>query len=421
MNKSIRTLHTTFKGSVLLPGSKSISNRALMIRAYAGFAKMPIEALSEADDTRMLQKNLKTIGSCAQTNIPTIINCGNAGTVFRFLATYLCTAPGKWLLTGTERMKARPVADLVDALKQLGASVGYAGKHGFPPLIIHGQSLTGGETSVSMEKSSQFASSLVLAAPIWKKGLKLHLEGNLSSMPYLEMSLRMMEHFGARVKREERTIFIAPEHYKKNDFMVEADWSSAAFWYELVALSKGGELMLKGLRMESLQGDSRMVSFFDQLGVASFQEPEGILIFKTGKLSAQPHFDLQDYPDMLPALAATCAGLGVEARFTGLENLQYKESDRTASLQKELTKLGVDFHKLDEGSYHLKRPFGKTFVAETHFETYNDHRMAMAFAPLSMVLEQVKITDPDVVEKSYPNYWDELGKLGIAELTDTEN
>jgi len=416
MNLTIKKSNPAFKATINLPGSKSISNRALMIRAYAQVDRMSIEKLSEADDTRILLKNLRQIRGCSHSNIPMVIDCGNAGTVFRFLVSLLASSPGTWLLTGTERMKARPVADLVDALKHLGASIEYAEQQGFPPLIIHGKVLTGGISAVSMQKSSQFASSLVLAAPTWKNGLELHLEGTLSSMPYLKMSLEMMRRFGAKVIENERIIHILPVNYKKNNFVVESDWSSAAFWYELVALSEKGELLLKGLTYESLQGDSAMITMFRKLGVESFQEPDGVLIFKTGVFARKPHFDLQDYPDMLPSLVACCAGLGIEASFSGLENLQFKESDRTAALQNEMKKMGVIFEKLSAGEYKLHASNVSRNNMNILFDTYKDHRMAMAFAPLALVTDRLTVAEAEVVEKSYPTFWDELKACGAVEI-----
>jgi 3-phosphoshikimate 1-carboxyvinyltransferase len=410
----IKSTSNLIKAQVNLPGSKSISNRVLMIGAYSDL-DLSVAGLSSADDTIMLQRNLDFIRNCSESSIPMVIDCGNAGTVFRFLLSYLASTPGQWMLTGTIRMKSRPVGDLVKSLRSLGAEIYYVEEEGFPPVRIIGKHLPGGKTSVSMEKSSQFASSLLMAAPVWTYGLELELKDNLSSMPYLEMTLKLMERFGAKIKRSERKISVLPLPYKKTPLIIEPDWSAAAFWYELVALSEQGEILMKDLVLDSLQGDRMMISMFSQLGVESFQEPDGILIFKTGKIAEDIHFDLQNFPDMLPALVATCCGLGKEATFSGLENLQYKESDRTAALQKQMSKIGCSFEKKTEGNYHLKPRKSNDIFADgvISFETYADHRMAMAFAPLVMKLGAVKISDPDVVEKSYPNYWEELFSTGI--------
>jgi 3-phosphoshikimate 1-carboxyvinyltransferase len=415
----IQYTNKKLKANIKLPGSKSISNRALMIRAYSGL-EMAIDDLSDADDTRMLLQNLDQINNCSNSSIPMVVDCGNAGTVFRFLLTYLATKPGTWMLTGTVRMKSRPIADLVHSLRQLGAEITYTEEEGYPPVKITGATLKGGKTGVSMEKSSQFASSLIMAAPYWEKGLELELTGNLSSVPYLDMTLQMMEHYGAKLKRDGRIVNVFPLPYHKAKLRVEPDWSSAAFWYELVALSNEGELFLKGLSTKSLQGDKEMIQFFTALGVESYEETDGILIFKSAKKPVKSSFNLQNHPDMLPSLVATCCGIGLEADFTGLQNLQYKESDRTAALQNEMQKIGCLLQKTADGSYHLKP--AKTIERKEpgiHFNTYHDHRMAMAFAPLVLKLGTITIESPEVIEKSYPKYWDELFKTGIAvQITD---
>ncbi|PKP52763.1 MAG: 3-phosphoshikimate 1-carboxyvinyltransferase [Bacteroidetes bacterium HGW-Bacteroidetes-1] len=412
----IKVNNISFKAQVNLPGSKSISNRALMIRAYSGL-NIIINGLSEADDTVMLERNLEMIAKSNDLSNLLLIDCGNAGTVFRFLLTYLASTSGKWILTGSARMKSRPVGDLVNSLRQLGADIQYVDNEGYPPLRIYGKPLKGGKTSVSMEKSSQFASSILMAGPIWHEGVSLDLTDNLSSLPYLEMTLQMMEGFGAIIGRSYRYVAVLPIQYSETDITIEPDWSAAAFWYELVALSAGGELLLKNLEFDSLQGDRKMKEMFVSLGVESFQEPDGVLIFKTGNVSSKLTFDLTNYPDMLPSLVATCCGLGVGATFSGLENLKYKESDRTAALHQQMMKIGCLFEQQSEGVYQL-RPSKNTLNHTEElisFETYGDHRMAMAFAPLALKLGSVDIEAPEVVEKSYPDYWKELFSTQIIQ------
>lgn len=414
---NIHRTNNKLKAAVKLPGSKSISNRALMIKAYSGLDMM-LTDLSDADDTQMLIRNLEQINNCSDSSIPMVVDCGNAGTVFRFLLTYLASKPGTWMLTGTIRMKSRPIGDLVQSLLQMGANITYSEAEGFPPVKIIGQHLNGGKTSVVMEKSSQFASSLIMAAPYWEKGLELELTGNLSSIPYLDMTIKIMQHFGAKIQRNEKLVTVFPIHYNKARLQIEPDWSSAAFWYELTALSDEGEIFLKGLKSESLQGDKIMMTFFSALGVESFEEPDGILIFKSVKKSTPSTFNLQDYPDMLPSLVATCCGLGVEATFEGLQNLKFKESDRTDALQKEMKKLDCSFQKTNENKYLLKPPVKRdASIEKIQFQTYGDHRMAMAFAPLALKLGSISIESPEVVEKSYPDYWDELFKTGVVMKT----
>jgi 3-phosphoshikimate 1-carboxyvinyltransferase len=407
--------NSSFDSTVRLSSSKSESNRALMIRAYGKF-EQHIRNLSEADDTVMLRRNLKMIHTCADSSIPLVVDCGNAGTVFRFLVTYLANYPGRWMLTGTQRMKERPIGDLVEALRALGANITYKGENGFPPLLIEGKSLAGGKTSISMDKSSQFASSVLLLAPMLPLGLKLTLTGNMRSVPYLDMTLEMMRLFGAEANRQDRLVVVEPKPYQAVDFEVQADWSAASYWFEMVAFSEDGRLLLKDLHTGSLQGDEKMVEVFEKLGVGVRQEKAGLRLFRT---KTQPNqtlrFNFADMPDLLPAVAACCAGLGQEAHFTGVANLAIKETDRTAAMQKELARIGVGFMRVDDDHYHLlpasELPNGEK--SKILFETYGDHRMAMALAPLAMKIGRAEINNPEVVSKSYPSFWDELQKSTI--------
>ncbi len=418
MDLIIRSHNPSFRGEVELPYSKSISNRALMIQAYAQKDEIEIDRLSDADDTRLLQKNLEQIFAHNHPHNALTIDCGNAGTVFRFLTTLLASRPGLWLLSGSPRMKERPVANLVESLRHLGADIKYAQTNGFPPLKISGKTLEGGKTSVSMDKSSQFASSLVMAAPNWKNGLELKLEGRMTSLPYLKMSLELMRQAGATIKEDENCIFISPKPYHKTMLKAEADWSSAAFWFELVALSKGGSLLLKGLSTESLQGDSEMVSMFAQLGVKTNTHNGGLHLSQITRKASALHFDLKHQPDMLPALAVCCAGLGCDAQFSGLANLAHKESDRTAALQAELAKFGVDFLKHDNDTFFLNASKIKKAepLKNLSLATYNDHRLAMAFAPLALVFTHIEIEKADVVSKSYPRFWEALAATEAVKL-----
>lgn len=409
----IRKTNKPLKAVIQLPGSKSISNRSLMIRAYSR-NPIKINFLSEADDTLLLRKALDQIRHSADISVPMVIDCGNAGTVYRFLLSYLASKPGQWLLTGALRMLSRPIGDLVDSLRSLGADISYTRETGFPPVLIKGKVLKGGRAVVATDTSSQFASSLVMAAPMWEKGLDLELTGTQSSMPYLEMTLSLMEHCGAKISRSDDRISVLPVPYRKAELTVEADWSAAAFWYELVGLSHYGELFLKGLSTQSLQGDKKMIEFFKHMGVSTFEEPDGILIFKSAEKRVPLHFDLHHYPDMLPALVAVCCGLGFETIFTGLRNLEFKESDRTLALQKEMKKIGCQFEKIKEGEYKLSPSFIEDYAnTGIVFQTYGDHRLAMAFAPLVAKLNRLTIERPEVVEKSYPNYWTELFSTGL--------
>ena len=383
-------------GEVTLPASKSESNRALMIAAYGGFA-LGFQNLSDANDTEVLKKALQCLPSIdSLSHTPQCwndiegrlqtIDVADCGTAARFLTTYLASHEGEWLLTGTERMKQRPMKSLVDSLRELGADIQYAEKDGCLPLRIIGKPILGGKVTIDMSQSSQFASSLLLAAPMWPKGLEMELIGELTSLPYLEMTLAMMRHFGAEVERNGRTISVKPKPYQSNSFVVEADWSAASYWYEMAALSEECEIRLRGLSMSSLQGDVVIVDWMKQLGVGSFVEKDAIVLRKTPFEKQPLYFDFAAHPDLYPTMATTCAGLNVDATFTGLNNLSLKESNRVEAMQTELAKLGH---------------------SPLCFAAHNDHRIVMALAPLALLYGSVSFDHPEVVEKSYPRFWED--------------
>ena len=369
---------------IQLPASKSESNRALMIAAYGGFAP-DFQNLSDSNDTFVLSKALREI----QQN-KAVIDIADCGTAARFLTTFLACREGEWILTGTERMKQRPIAPLVEALRELGSDIQYVEKLGCLPLRIKGKPISGWKVQIEMHQSSQFASSLLLAAPMWLQGLEIELFGELSSLPYLEMTLTMMRHFGADVERDERTIFVKPKPYQSKSFTVEADWSAASYWYEMAALSDECEIRLRGLSLPSIQGDAVIVDWMKLLGVGTFVENDAIVLRKIPFEKRPLCFDFSAHPDLYPTLAATCAGLGVEAEFFGLDNLHLKESDRVGAMQAELAKIG-------------RHPL--------HFCAHNDHRIVMALAPLSMKFGPVIFDHPEVVNKSYPRFWSDVSFL----------
>lgn len=380
------------KGSVSLPESKSESNRALMIAAYGGFP-LDVDGLSDAHDTVLLKTLLELIE--ASTSLrgvsatkQSIINCEDAGTVARFLLTYLANKTGIWQLTGTERLCQRPMAPLIDALRHLGADI----VGDTLPLRITGKPIKGGSVTLDASQSSQFASSLLLAAPTWEQGLQLTLKGNPVSMPYLEMTIKMMEYYGIQVIREDNTITVPHQSYQPRPFVVSPDWSAASYWYEMMALSDGGEVLLKGLRPDSLQGDAVVAEWFNTLGVLTTFEPEGARLTKTMTKPQDLVFDFTDTPDLFPAVYATCYALGLDAVFKGTATLSAKESDRLNALKAELSHLGEN----------------------RVFRTYGDHRIAMALASLWPKYGSIEVDDPSVVGKSYPDFWENL--VAISEL-----
>ena len=296
-------------------------------------------------------------------------------------------------------MRQRPMAPLVDALRALDADIQYVEQEGFLPLRIIGKPLPGGKVTLDMTQSSQFASSLVMAAPMFPDGLELDLVGDLSSLPYLDMTLNMMCLFSAQAERQGRRVVVQPKPYQPKPFAIEPDWTAASYWYEMAAFSEECEIRLKGLGGPStgsgtacLQGDAIIAEWMTQLGVGTFAEGEDLVLRKIPFEKRPLHFDFSQHPDLYPTMAATCAGLHMEAHFTGLENLALKESDRVEAMQTELSKLG-------------QQPL--------QFCTHNDHRIAMALAPLSLLFGPATFDHPEVVEKSYPNFWKDASFLPI--------
>lgn len=406
------------RGRIVLPASKSISGRALVINALSGSSLLP-DNLSDSDDTQAMLNALR--------EMPEVIDIGAAGTAMRFLTAYLSVTPGMHTITGTERMKHRPIGILVDALRTLGADIAYEGEEGFPPLRIAGRNdIEGGELSVPGDVSSQYISALLMIAPTLKKGLRLTLTGQIASRPYLDMTVSMMRDFGAEVEWIAKDVIeVKPGSYRQRPYHIESDWSAASYWYEMVALSPdaGAQVELVGLHHDSIQGDSKVWQLMSELGVATeyYEEPDGteiIRLRKTGNLACHFCHDFSHQPDLAQTFAVTCAMLDVPFRLVGLQSLRIKETDRIAALVEELGKIvcleGNDSELLWEGFYNIDDlellPF-----EEFTFDTYDDHRMAMALAPVCLRTGgEIVINNPEVVSKSYPHYWEDLEKVGFS-------
>ena len=400
---------------ITLPASKSESNRALMIAAYGGFPA-DFQNLSDANDTRVLAKALTEIQSGKR-----VIDIADCGTAARFLATFLACREGEWILRGTERMKRRPIKPLVDALRVLGADIQYVEKENFLPLRIKGKQISGGKVSIDTTQSSQFASSLLLAAPMFPQGLELELFGELNSLPYLDMTLAMMRDFGAVAEREGRKIVVATKPYQPRSFMVSADWSAASYWYEMAALSEDCEIRLHGLcgpstssGTASLQGDAIIAEWMKSQGVDTLCSENSVVLTKIPFEKRPLSFDFSNHPDLFPTMAATCAGLQVEARFSGIANLIIKESDRVEAMKTELAKIDAEL-VYNAGNEVLLIPSSELpFFEKAHplrFKSYGDHRIVMALAPLAMKVGCVVFDRPEVVEKSYPDFWHDASFL----------
>ncbi|MEJ2595884.1 MAG: 3-phosphoshikimate 1-carboxyvinyltransferase [bacterium] len=409
----LKALPGRLEGSFHIRGSKSISNRLLIMQALAG-VKATLKNLSTAKDTRRLSESLKMISDCSGSRIPLVVNADDAGTVMRFLTAYLAVREGLWLLTGNERMQERPVGELVKALQMLGADIDYTFQHGFPPLKIEGTSLHSAELEMDPSVSSQFVSALMMIAPRIPGGLVLHFSQKPVSFPYLKMTASLMKLYGVSCSLATNSITIPEGIYKPVPVGIEPDWSSAAFWYEMAAIHGDASIFLKGFEKESLQGDRVIADLFLRLGVETRFTDEGIRLLSTGSHADRLDHDFSDYPDLVPAVLATCAALGMKARLSGIAHLRFKESDRLAALQHELSKTGVSV-QIDKDQLILE-PGGKPAKGILEFETYKDHRMVMSLAPLAFQYNEVLLRDPLTVNKSYPEFWlhiQQTGRLAV--------
>lgn len=389
--------------SLKITGSKSESNRVLLLQAlYKG---LKINNLSNSDDSQLMQAALASDSST--------VDIHHAGTAMRFLTAYFATRSGTTTtLTGSSRMQERPIKILVEALNSLGASITYTKNEGYPPLLIEGKSLTDNKVYLKANVSSQYISALLLIAPTLSKGLSLHLEGNITSVPYIKMTLSLLKELGVQTAFDGQMISVLPFAENTNKtFTVESDWSSASYFYSIVALSPiGTQIDLSAYKPNSLQGDAVLKNIYKELGVeSSFNETTLSLKKLAEPQSKQLTLDLANAPDIAQTIAVTCLGLEIGCNLTGLHTLKIKETDRLVALQNEIKKLGTSI-EITDNSLHLKSP--NKLNSSIHIATYNDHRMAMAFAPLGLKT-QLFIDDADVVSKSYPDFWSDLSALGF--------
>ena len=398
--------------TVDLPASKSISNRALIIQALSGGSTLP-ENLSDCDDTSVIIEALRTM--------PEEINIKAAGTAMRFMTAYLSVTPGTHILTGTERMKHRPIGILVDALRTLGANIEYIGEEGYPPLRITGSTQKGGLLEIHGNVSSQYISALLMIGPMLKDGLTLRLLDHIISRPYIDLTLWMMGEFGAEAEwTSADTITVNPKPYKSRDYFIENDWSGASYWYEMLALNDDpeSEIRLTGLMDGSKQGDSITRYIFSLLGVKTQLQskkagiPQTITLKKNGHCVPKLEYDFVNCPDLAQTFVVACAAMNIPFHFTGLSTLKIKETDRIEALKTEMRKLGYVVKDID-GSELLWDGERCEPSLEQGIDTYEDHRMALSIAPFACIHPGLIINNPQVVTKSYPHFWDDLKKAGF--------
>lgn len=396
-----------------LAGSKSISNRVLILQALFE-TSFNIQNLSDSEDTQLLVQAIHQIKNHSHQ----LINVHHAGTDMRFLTALLSVSKGRFEITGSMRMKQRPIGILVEALRAIGAKIEYSEKENYPPLIISGSDLSGGTLTINSSVSSQYISALLLIAPKLKNGLEINLSGYTVSESYISMTIAILKEFGCSVEQSDSLIKVFPSEFHKvpKSFTIESDWTSASYFYSICALSRNSVIELCRFYKNSLQGDSILVQVFEKLGVRTEYTVNGIRISSQTSITNSFNFDCNDCPDLAQTIAVTCFGLGIECYLTGLSTLKIKETDRLVALKSELEKLGAqitvtaDSIYLKKHSINLKTGFTPQ---STIIQTYHDHRMALSFAALSMITNKLTIDDETVVEKSYPGFWRDLKSLGF--------
>ena len=391
--------------TIQLPSSKSISNRALIINALGNGTYKP-ENLSDCDDTMVMIRAL-------DQNLPhDTIDIMAAGTAMRFLTAYLSVTPGSRIITGTQRMQQRPIQLLVDALRELGADIEYVNNEGFPPLRIHGRELKKDHICLPGNVSSQYISALLMIGPSLKNGLKVTLTGDVISKPYINLTIQLMSDFGAQVSwTNDHELQVVPQPYRSIPYYIESDWSAASYWYQMAALSQEATVTLPGLFEKSYQGDSKVADIFRSLGIETIFGDKTVTLKKTGTCVRRLNYDFINQPDLAQTFVVTCALMNIPFRFSGLQSLKIKETDRMAALICEMKKLGYVLQE-SEGSV-LSWEGERCEPTGEAIDTYEDHRMAMAFAPAALVLPNLCINNPQVVSKSYPHYWEDLQKAGF--------
>lgn len=403
MNYKISFNSNNLKGEVVLPFSKSISNRLLVIHAFANHA-FRIFNLSESDDTRHMNHAFESGDD--------VVNIGHAGTAMRFLTAYFAAAGIEKTITGSDRMKNRPIGELVNALNSLGAEITYTEKQGFPPLKTSGKLLNGDTISLKGSISSQYITALLLIAPVLPNGLTVNITDHLISSSYVKLTLQMMKFFGIESSWEGNRITIGHQDYKPKDYTVEADWSGASYWYQLAMLADKAEITLHGLFSDSAQGDAAIAGLFNSTGVETRYEDNKVIISKSAESCNFFEADFINTPDMVQTFVVALCLRGIPFRISGAQTLRIKETDRIFALQREMAKLGFSIHEPEVGVLTWDGKKGAAMENIT-IDTYDDHRMALAFAPAALYYPGMVINNAEVVTKSYPQYWEQLKAFGL--------
>lgn len=398
----ISSLNKTIYGSIGLESSKSISNRLLIIKELCK-TKFEIQNLSNSKDTEILNELLDSFKTRKD------INCEDAGTALRFAVAFLTTKKGTWKVLGSKRMHERPIKPLIDCLKDLGAEIKYLEKEGFPPIEIKSKKLKSKKLSLQGDISSQFISALLLVAPTIENGLTLEITSKVLSKPYIDMTLDLMRQFGIEHSWENKLIKVEQQNYLAKNIKIENDWSAASFWYSFLALSKSGEIKIPNLYANSIQGDSVLSSIYLKLGIKTEFNKDSIVINKTKNIAKEIELDLSNHPDLALPIIVTCSGLGIKAHLMGLKSLKIKESNRLECIKKELEKFNV-ICSISDSSIKIKENQNIVQPKST-IECHNDHRIAMSIAPLCMKVNSIKFDNKNIVNKSYPKFWEDFDRV----------
>lgn len=406
----VKKNNRNLKGRIQLPPSKSESARLLIIDAILGTEHLAIENLSDSNDTKTLKASLESLLRLKGTPISLNLDIHDSGTAMRFVTAYAAGINVKTFITGTDRMKQRPLGILVEKLKELGTNITYIENEGFPPIRIEGKRIKGGDIEIDATVSSQFISALLLMAPKMSNGLRIKLLGEVISAPYIDMTLKVMHEFGIVIEREGDIISIKKQRYQnKNIYRIESDWSAASYWYQMAAFADEVDLTLLGLKQNSTQGDSIIAEWATEFGIQTNFTDEGVHLTKVKSDIKFIKKDFYNYPDLAQTVITTAAGLQLQGDFTGLQNLRLKETDRISALVNELGALDANI----SADHNEIKILPATLIVKNKVRVYSDHRMAMSFAPLSMVLGEIIIDSPSVVAKSYPGFWDDLKSAGF--------
>lgn len=415
MSCIVKKENKNLEGSILLPASKSISNRVLLIRALCK-EKFEIKNLSESADSQLLNELLFKISSHSSFTKPLILDCKDAGTVARFLTTYVALLKkGHYIITGNERMQQRPMNDLIESLIAIGANVSCLKNDGFLPLMIQPTHDLKSIVYLNCSKSSQFLSSFLLVAPLLPNGLTINHNNNMVSKPYIDMTISLMAFFGVEVLIKNNCFIVPPQSYTPDNIAIEADWSAVAFWYQMAAYSENVNLKIIGLNSNSIQGDSILVDIYKQFGVITHFEPNGVLLTKEKHPIDYFEYDFINTPDIFPSVALTCAFLNIPSKLTGIVNLKDKESDRILAIVNELKKIGIGtIINSENNCLSFIGNEVSSFPENIVLRTYQDHRIAMAFASCAAFTGRICIDDSKVVSKSYPDFWKHIKEMGFV-------